>query len=69
MNGLLGPNSIMVVYMDPLGMSVIRFPSRAGPFTLKVYSPINGYFQGPPFQGFDKGGVELRQPKLPSSWL
>ena len=21
-----------------------------GPFTLKVYSPINGYFQGPPFR-------------------
>ena len=35
-DGLLGPNSIMVVYMDPLGMELnpgipIKSPSRASP--------------------------------------
>ena len=44
-DGLLGPNSIIVLYMDPLGVALLKIAYRnLGTYTLKQgYDAHNGY--------------------------
>ena len=43
-NGLLGPNSIMVVYMDPLGLGVLGLRLQDLAFRVKGFSLGFGFY-------------------------